>query len=259
MSQPTLCPAARVRDRAGEAEWQVRVDVAAAYRLVARHGMTDMIANHISAQVPDEPGHFLINPYGLLYEEVTASSLVKINLQGDVVDDPGQGEGINYAGFVIHGAIHEARHDIRCIIHTHTPAGMAVSALECGLLNVTQGSSRWSHVAYHDFYGLAVDLEERRILVEDLGDADVMIMRNHGLLALGRTIPEAFNNIYQLEQACRTQLLAQACNTPLVIPDDNVWNHTQGQWQPEGLATYARLQWSALLRRLDREDPSFRN
>ncbi|HUS98367.1 MAG TPA: class II aldolase/adducin family protein [Hyphomicrobiaceae bacterium] len=248
-----------VRERVSAEEWEVRVDLAAAYRLVALYGMTDMIANHISARVPGEPGHFLINPYGLLYTEITASNLMKINLDGNTIGEPELDYGINRAGFVIHSSIHAARHDVDCIVHTHTPAGMAVSALKCGLLPLTQTATRWSKIAYHDFEGLAIDDKEKASLVEDLGDAEVMILRNHGLLALGASIAEAFNSIYRLELACKAQLMAMACNTELSIPSDDIVALARSQWQPGVTRRYGILEWPAMLRQLDQIDEGYKS
>ena len=173
-----------IRQRISDAEWQARLDLAACYRLVARYGMADLIYNHITVRVPGEAGHILINPFGYLYEEITASCLYKIDLAGNVVDKPGDVPyEVNQAGYVIHSAIHSARHDIACVLHTHTRAGMAVATMECGLMPATQGALRFhDRIAYHAFEGPAVDEAERERLVADLGDKDVMILRNHGLL-----------------------------------------------------------------------------
>ncbi len=166
-------------------EWKARVDLAACYRLIDLYGMSDLIANHVSVRVPGEPGHFLINAYGLLYEEMTASSLIKIDLDGNVIAKPPFDYGVNRAGFVIHAAIHRARHDALCVIHTHTAAGMAVSSLECGLMPMNQTAMRFAHCAYHDYEGVVLNLEEQERLVADLGQCDLMILRNHGLLGGG--------------------------------------------------------------------------
>src|SRR3954466_14884088 len=201
-------------------EWSTRVDLAACYRLVHHYRMDDLVYNHISARVPGEEGHFLINAYGMTYDEITASSLVKIDLNGNVVQDSGTGYGVNHAGFVIHSAVHRARSDVACVIHTHTPAGMAVSAMECGLLPLTQNAMFFSGVGLHDYEGPAVDLDEQRRLASDLGKHDAMILRNHGLLAVGRTIPEAFITMYWLERACQAQAYAMASNTKLIFPEE---------------------------------------
>ena len=249
---------ASMQDQVSPAEWQARVDLAACYRLVALYGMADMIANHISVRVPGAPGHFLINAYGLLYEEITASSLYKIDLDGEVIAKPAFDYGINRAGFVIHSAIHRARHEVDCIIHTHTPAGMAVSSLASGLLPMTQTAMRFSRAAYHDYEGVAVDLGEQARLVADLGDADVMILRNHGLLAVGPSIAEAFSNIYRLELACKAQLLAQSANSDILLPPPEVIALTNHLYKPNVRRPFGVLEWPALLRQLDRKDPSYR-
>jgi ribulose-5-phosphate 4-epimerase/fuculose-1-phosphate aldolase len=246
------------------AEWETRVDLAACYRLVDHYGMTDLHLNHISARVPGNEEHFLINPFGMMYEEITASSLIKIDLDGKIIANTTD-YGINLAGYVIHSAIHAARHDVACVLHTHTNAGMAVSTLKCGLLPLTQTAMRWARVAYHDFEGVAVELDERQRLVADLGDAEVMILRNHGLLSIGQTIGQAFNNIYRLERACQTQLLALACNSEIAMPPQHVIDRSNAQLtvQPAPDVTGRRrphgsLEWPALKRMLDRRDPSYK-
>ena len=170
-----------MRDRVSRDEWETRVNLAACYRLVHHYGMDDLVYNHISARVPGKEGHFLINAYGMTYDEITASSLMKIDFDGSVVQDSGTGYGINQAGFVIHSAVHRGRPDVACVIHTHTPAGMAVSAMKCGLLPLTQNAMFFSGVGYHDYEGPAVDLDEQRRLVADLGRHVAMVLRNHGL------------------------------------------------------------------------------
>ena len=247
-----------VRDLVSPEEWQTRVELAACYRLVALYDMVDMIYNHISARVPGSE-HFLLNPYGMLYEEVTASCLIKVDLAGNIVFNPNEDYSINPAGFVIHGAIHEARPEVDCIVHTHTPAGMAVSSLKCGLLPLTQTAMRFASVGYHDYEGVVLKLDERERLIANLGDRDVMILRNHGLLAVGRSIPEAFNNIYRIERACRAQIMAMSCNTELVIPPPEVIERTNHVYRPEVRRRYGLLEWPAMLRQLDRRDPSYKN
>jgi len=248
-----------IRDDVSAQEWQTRIDLAACYRLVDLYGMSDLIANHVSARVPGEPGHFLINAYGLLYEEITASSLIKIDLDGAVIAQPPFDYGVNRAGFVIHSAIHRARHDVDCVIHTHTAAGMAVSALDCGLLPITQTSMRFAHAAYHDYEGVVLELAEQERLVADLGTNDLMILRNHGLLVVGATIPQAFNHIHRAELACRTQLMAMASGARLVTPPEAVIESTFLAYQPHTRRPFGVLDWPALLRKLDRLDPSYRS
>jgi ribulose-5-phosphate 4-epimerase/fuculose-1-phosphate aldolase len=247
-----------IREEVPPEEWAARVDLAACYRLVALYGMTDMIANHISVRVPGHPRQFLINAYGLLYEEITASSLIKIDLDGNVLWKPDFDYGFNQAGFVVHSAIHAARHDVECVIHTHTVMGMAVSAMKCGLLPMTQTAMRFAKVAYHDYEGVALNLEERQRLVRDLGDADVMILRNHGLIAVGPSIPEAFSNIYRLELACQAQVAALSCNAEIVLPPPSVIEWTNHLYKPNVRRPWGVLEWPALLRQLDRRDPSYR-
>ena len=260
---------APMRDRVTEAEWATRVELAACYRLVARYGMADLIYNHITARVPGEEGHFLINPFGFLYEEITASCLFKIDLDGRVVERPDLPYEVNRAGFVIHSAVHAARHDVDCVIHTHTRAGMAVSVMECGLLPATQGALRFhDRLAYHDFEGPAVDEGERERLVSDLGSCDAMVLRNHGLLTCGRAVAEAFLLMNRLEMACRVQIDFMGANTPLRLPTPDVMTKTARVLAPPTFSgrqgTEASLgnwngqrEWSALLRQLERTDSSY--
>lgn len=237
------------------AEWQARIDLAACYRLVAHHGMTDSVFTHISARVPGTKDHFLINPYGQLFHEITASSLVKIDLDGKQVE-PSDYE-VNEAGFVIHSAVHGARHDIACVLHTHTTAGMAVSSQAEGLLPLTQTSMRfYGKLAYHDFEGIALDLDERERLVRDLGGKDAMILKHHGLLTTGRTVAEAFYNMYYLEQACRIQITATQGGQKITVPSDEVAQHTSDQFNRTS-STKGQRPWAALRRRLDRISPDY--
>jgi len=232
-------------------EWQTRVELAACYRLVDAYEMTDLIYNHITAKIPGTD-HLLINLYGLLYKEITASSLVKIDLTGKILYKPNTDYGINLSGYVIHGAIHEARSDVGCVIHTHTRAGMAVSVMECGLLPITQTSMRFvNHLGYHDYEGPAIDLDERARLVADLGPHNAMIFKNHGLLTCGPSIQEAFNTMYQLELSCRAQVDAMAGNTKLVIPDQVVLDKTANLYQPGTRRPYGVLEWPAMIRLLE--------
>lgn len=247
-----------VQDRVSAAEWDARVNLAACYRVVALHGWTDQIFTHISAAVPGEEGHFLLNPYGLMFEEVTASSLVKIDLNGDIIDDtPWK---VNRAGFTIHSAVHAARHDIECVIHTHTRSGMAVSAQKDGLLPICQNAMQfYGRLAYHDYEGIALDLDERERLVADLGTHQAMILRNHGLLVGGRTVAEAFTLLYNLEVSCQTQLAAQA-GGELLLPPHEVCEHAASQFWPEGQTKPNPViddAWAAQIRRLDRQNPGY--
>jgi len=239
-------------------EWQARVDLAACCRLVDLYGMTDMLGNNVTARVPGEPDRLLINPLGLLYDEVTASSIVKIDMDGNVVS-AGSGGGVNQAGFVIHGAMHKARANVNCVIHTHTPAGMAVSALECGLLPMVQSSMRFAAVAYHDFNGLSLDVAEQAVLMAELGDADVMILRNHGLLAMGETIAAAFDTIYRLELVCKVQLAVLSTNAKMRRLPDAVVEDTKALYKQYVIPHAGKREWPALLRKLDRIDRSYRD
>jgi len=244
--------------KASAAEWRARVELAACYRLVAHFRMTDLIYTHISARVPGGVPRFLINPYGLMFEEITASSLVTVTLEGRIVDDP-TGLGMNPAGFVIHSAIHGARHDVGCVIHTHTAAGLAVAAQKRGLLPLSQHAMRFTDcLAYHDYEGVALDLPEQRRLVRDLGQHNAMILRNHGLLACGASVAEAFDRIYYLERACQAQVGAMAGGVPLSIPKQAVARKVARQFARPGRTAPGNA-WSALLRLVDHLDPSYKS
>ncbi|MDB5929977.1 MAG: class aldolase/adducin family protein [Polaromonas sp.] len=250
-----------MKTRCSAAEWQARVDLAACYRLVAIYGMSDMMANHISARVPDEDGAFLINAYGMMYEEITASSLIKIDHAGNILAKPDFGEldyGVNKAGYVIHSAVHEARPELACVIHTHSWASMAVSALECGLLPITQTAMRFLKIGYHDYQGVVLNTDEQVSLVADLGTGEALILRNHGVLTVGRSIGEAFNWMHRVELACHSQLAAMACNTPLVQVPQPVLEETWKNYQPGTRRPYGLMEWPALLRKLDRMDPGYK-
>ncbi|AXA25265.1 class II aldolase/adducin family protein [Pseudomonas putida] len=247
-------------------ERTLREELAACYRLIAHFRMTDLIFTHISVRIPGPEHHFLINPYGLLFEEITASNLVKIDLQGRAVE--ASPYPVNPAGFVIHSAIHGAREDAQCVLHTHTRAGCAVAALECGLLPVNQISMEfYGKVAYHDYEGVALDMDEQQRLVADLGDKPVMILRNHGLLTVGRTAGEAFLRMFYLEKACEIQLAAQSAGK-VVLPSPEVCAHTERQFnaparalKPGELADpdAMGLAWGALLRLLEKVAPDYRD
>jgi ribulose-5-phosphate 4-epimerase/fuculose-1-phosphate aldolase len=249
-----------MRDKVTPAEWQARIDLAACYRLVAHYEMADMMANHISVRVPGEDTAFLINPYGMMYEEITASSLIKVDADGTILAKPEYGDfdyGINRAGYVIHSAVHAAKHEIDCVIHTHTWAGMAISTLECGLLPMTQTAMRFTRISYHDYEGVVLDEAEKESLVRDLGDNNALILRNHGLMTVGRSIGEAFNAMHRLELSCRAQLAAMACNTPLRQVPEAVLQATYMNYQPGTRRPYGLMEWPALLRMLDRKDPGY--
>ena len=261
-AKPGVLPIESMKSRCTPEEWQARVDLAACYRLVALYGMSDMMANHISSRVPGEDGAFLINPYGMMYEEITASCLIKVDLDGKILASPDFGElnyGVNQAGYVIHSAIHGARHDVDCVIHTHSWASMAVSALDCGLLPITQTSMRFLKIRYHEYQGVVLDKAEQASLIEDLGQGEALMLRNHGALTVGRTVGEAFNWMHRLELACRAQLGAMACHTPLRPVPEDVLEKTWQQYQPGTRRPYGQMEWPGLLRKLDRIDPSFRD
>jgi len=240
-------------------EWKLRVDLAATYRLVALHGWDDMIFTHISARIPGPEHHFLINPYGMLFEEITASSLVKIDLDGNKVEESNY--PVNPAGFTIHSALHMNRDDAHCIIHLHTTDGVAVSAQADGLLPLDQHAMViMRDLAYHDYEGVALDLDERERLVHDIGgDKHIMMLRNHGTLAFGRSCADAFLRIYYLERACSMQVSAMSGGAKLNMPNQGVPEKTamQGTMAFEGIL--GGLAWPALIRKLDRIDPSYRH
>jgi ribulose-5-phosphate 4-epimerase/fuculose-1-phosphate aldolase len=244
------------RAEISKAERQTRIDLAACFRLVALYGMDDMISTHISARAPGSEAHFLINPYGVLFEQITASDLVKVDLEGNIVQDAPH--PINSAGFVIHSAIHAARPDAKCVLHTHTVAGMAVASLEEGLLPLTQKSMRfYNRIGYHDYQGVADNLYDQARLVHDLGSHNALILRNHGLLTCGPTIARAFMLMKNLEKTCQTQLAAMASGGKLIKLSAGLLDHAaeQVEHRLDGEASG----WSALLRRLDRIDPSYRS
>ena len=246
-----------------DAEWTQRVNLAACYRLVALYGWDDLVDTHISARVPGPEHHFLINPYGLMFDEITASSLVKINVEGEKLDDTPH--GINVAAFVIHAAIHRSRHDASCVLHTHSDASVAVSGQENGLLPLSQFAMRfYQRQAFHDYEGVAIDLDEQARLVRDLGAHKVMLMRNHGILTVGRTPGEAFMLLYYFERAARIQLQMQAAaaaGAKLVMPAHEVCEKAARQfWELQGdILIPGEREWPALMRQLDRADSSYRN
>ena len=245
-----------IRNEVSAQEWQARLDLAACYRLVDAYEMTDLIYNHITARIPGTE-HLLINLYCLLYKEITASSLVKIDAEGNIIAKPDTDYGINVSGYVIHGAIHKARPDVACVLHTHTRAGMAVAAMQCGLLPLSQTSIRFvGHIGYNDNEGPAIDPDESVRIVQDLGPHDSLIMRNHGLLTCGATVQQALNTMYQLEMSCRSQVDAMAARTELTMPGENVLAHTAHLYQPGARRPYGVLEWPAMLRLLAAEEKS---
>jgi len=251
-----------LKGRVSAAEWEARVDCACAYRLVRHFGMDDLVYNHISARIAGTE-EFLLNPFGLAYDEICASSLLKVDLAGAVLWQPEFPPGLRYkfnpAGFVIHGAIHEAKPGLQCVIHTHSLAGMAVASLKRGLLPMTQTAMRFARVAYHGYEGVALEMEERKRLVANLGDCEVMLLRNHGVLAVGRTVAQAFNNVYRIERACRAQLLAQSSGDEIVLPGRAIIEKTNRLYRDEVRRPYGLLEWPAMRRLADRLDPSYKN
>ena len=247
-----------VRDQVSKDEWNARVNLAAAYRLVALYGWDDLIFTHISARVPGPEHHFLINPYGWMFEEITASSLVKVDLEGRKVMPSDY--DINPAGFVIHSAIHAARQDALCVMHTHTPNGVAVSAQKNGLLPISQQSMIvLASLGYHDYEGLALNEDEKPRLVRDLGDRKFLMLRNHGLLTAAPSIADAFVAMYTFEASCMIQLRAQSGGSELVPIPKTVLDGVQTALNKSTRGSGAgALAWPALLRKLDRLDPSFR-
>ena len=250
---------APIQGSVSAAEWQARVDLAACYRLCERYGMSDMIYTHITERVPDAPDQFLINPNGMLFSEITASSLLKVNIEGDILYRPQTPYGLHPAGFTIHSSIYRARPDAMAVMHTHTIAGMAVSALRCGLLPLTQTATRfYGRIAYHEFRGPERDPAERESLARSIGSSNYCILKNHGLLTIGESVPEAFTAMWGMERACQAQLQAMACNTELDMPSDEVVQKSCAMYE-HGSRRYGLLEWPGLLRQLDRTDPDFRS
>jgi ribulose-5-phosphate 4-epimerase/fuculose-1-phosphate aldolase len=247
-----------LRARVSDAEWQVRCDLAAAYQLAAHFRWTDLIFTHFTARVP-ESEYMLINPYGLMFDEITASSLIKIDKDCNVIEDV-TGHGVNHAGFVIHGCVHAARPEVNCVIHTHTRAGVAVSAQKRGLLPISQHALRtYGMLTYHDYEGIALDLDERERLAGDLGPTSkAMILRNHGLLSVGQSVSEAFEIMYYLDTACQIQIDALATGlSELQMIGKETANKGHMQFQDEGGTEIAKC-WTAMLRMLDRNGISYR-
>jgi ribulose-5-phosphate 4-epimerase/fuculose-1-phosphate aldolase len=260
ISRDELVDLPSVRDRVSPEEWQMRVDLAACYRLVFHYGWHHLVLNHISARVPDEKNQFLLNPFGLMYNEVTASNLVKVDLDGRILDESPY--TINEAGYTIHSAVHGAREDVICVLHTHTEAGIGVSTLNCGLLPLNQEAMRfYNRIGYHDYEGIALDLDERERLVASLGSHKSLILRNHGLLTAGQSIAEAFVLMYHLELACAAQLAINAFSADsniYTIPSAEVCEHAAQQANRDG-RDLGGPSWPALVRMMDKEDPSFRD
>ena len=246
-----------LKDKVSAEEWQLRVDLAACYRLTAVYGWTDLIFTHITARIPGPEHHFLINPYGLMFDEITASSLVKVDGKcNKVIDSPFP---VNPAGFVIHSAVHEAREDIQCVMHVHTRASVAVSAQKCGVLPISQQSTFvLASLAYHDYEGVAFREDEKPRLQADLGDRTYLMLRNHGLLTVGKTVAEAFLAMYIFESTCQIQVSAQAGGELVPVDPRIVGGVAQAmKVQTDGIG--AAFVWPSLLRKLDRIDPGYKN
>ena len=250
-----------MNDQISPQEWQTRVDLAAAYRLVDYYGMADVVGTHISARVPGEPKHFLLNPHGLFFEEITASSLLKVNMKGEVVSD--SNHTINQAGFTIHSAILEGRKDLNSALHTHSVAGMAVSCMAEGLMTLTQHALRFhGRVSYHDYEGVANDLDERERLARDLGPENLtLILRNHGLLTTGRSVAESFNLMFYLEKSCMAQIevmtMKAAGGTVIELDEDLCEDQADYMWGRS--QTHGERAWPGHLRRLDRLCPDYKH
>jgi ribulose-5-phosphate 4-epimerase/fuculose-1-phosphate aldolase len=242
-----------IKDAVSAEEWQLRCELAACYRLVALFGWTDLVFTHISARLPGDSHDFLINPYGLFFEEITASSLLRVDAAGNKLTD--SRFSVNRAGFVIHSAIHAARPDVQCVLHTHTRAGVGVSAQQGGLLPISQQSMViQGSLAYHDYEGIALREEERPRLQADLGTANYLMLRNHGLLTVGASIPDALLAMYIFESACEIQLAAQA-GGPLISIDKSIQATAQEDARSQTAGLGGRFVWPALLRKLERSNP----
>jgi ribulose-5-phosphate 4-epimerase/fuculose-1-phosphate aldolase len=250
--------AVSVKDQVSEEEWALRLDLAALYRLAAKHGMTDLTYTHFSARIPGDDDVFLLNPYGLRFDQVTASSLVKIDVDGEILLD--NGFGVNAAGFTIHSAVHMARHDLQVAAHTHTPAGMAISALQDGLMPLTQKSMRYyGRTAYHGFEGPALDLDERERIIADFGtDKHTMILQNHGIMVCASSVRLAWTRLYTLEKTMQAQLLAMASGAKLRTPPKEACEKVAAQWD-KGDDSYRQDGWESQLRLLDRADPTWKH
>jgi ribulose-5-phosphate 4-epimerase/fuculose-1-phosphate aldolase len=249
-----------LRERVSPAEWRARVELAAFYRVIHGLGLTDLIYNHVSLRLPDQPDALLINPFGLDYAEITASSLMKIDHHGRVLLQPDHGYGLNPAGVVVHGAIHRARPDLACVAHTHSVAGVAVASLREGLLPLNQNALRFhDDLAYHDYEGPALREDEQARLIASLGGRNNMVLRNHGLIACGRSLAQAYVNLYSLEHACRIQVATLSCGRPIQSVAEAAIAESRAVYrQTQQLGPAPDLEWRAAMRALDRQDPSYR-
>lgn len=243
-----------------ESEWQARCDLAALYRLLAHYKMTDLIDTHISVRVPNEPNHFLINRYGVTFDRMRASDLVKIDHEGAIVAEYDEGKNVNRAGFVIHSAIHHARPEIDCVIHTHTADGMAVSVQKNGLLPLTQHALKFYNcISYHAYEGIALSLDERQRLVADLGQNTAMVLNNHGLLAAGASVGAAFHTIYFLERACQAQIKILSAGGELIYPAETICTHTAQQFADEDDAEYVQMVWEAAISLIESQEADYKS
>ena len=259
MNSSSISLPASIKNRVSAAEWQTRIDLAAAYRLVAQYGWDDLVFTHITAKIPGVENQFLINPYGMMFDEITASSLVKIDLAGNKLDEDNL-HPVNPAGFVIHSAIHAARLDAKCVLHVHTPNGIAVSAQKDGVLPISQQSIFvLSSLAYHDYEGVALNDDEKPRLVRDLGDKSFFMLRNHGLLTVGETIADAFQAMYIFETTCMIQVRAQAGGGELIPISQPILDGAKQQAKLVTKGLGGNLAWPGLLRKLDKIDMSFRD
>ena len=259
MNSSSISLPASIKNRVSAEEWQTRIDLAAAYRLVAQYGWDDLVFTHITAKIPGVESQFLINPYGMMFAEITASSLVKIDLGGNKLDEDNL-HPVNPAGFVIHSAIHAARHDAKCVLHVHTPNGIAVSAQKGGVLPISQQSIFvLASLAYHDYEGVALNDDEKPRLVRDLGDKSFFMLRNHGLLTVGETIADAFQAMYIFETTCMIQIRAQAGGGELIPIPQPILDRAQQQAKMVTMGLGGNLAWPGLMRKLDKIDTSFRD
>ena len=239
-----------------EEEWRNRVNLAACYHLADHFQMTDIIWNHITAKTSEQKETFLINQFGLRYDEVTASNLLEIDLEGNIVS--GEGD-INYTGYIIHGAVHKARKEINCVMHTHTRAGLAISCLKDGLKPTFQDAAIFhNRVSYHDWQGMSTEVEECKDIAKNLGKNKVMILRNHGLLTCGETIGEAFILMYYLDKTCKNQLDTMSTGKPIIVPSDNIMEYAAGQYEDPRFRL-GHHEWPALLRLLDQKNSIYKN
>jgi ribulose-5-phosphate 4-epimerase/fuculose-1-phosphate aldolase len=257
MNATTQTEMSAVQKAVSAEEWQLRVDLAACYRLVALYGWSDLVFTHLTARVAGPEHHFLINPYGLMFDEITASNLVKVDQDcNKIIDSP---YPVNPAGFVIHSAVHAVRHDVQCVMHTHTRAGIAVSAQKNGVLPISQQSTFvLASLAYHGYEGVAIRDDEKARLQADLGDANYMMLRNHGLLTCGKTVADAFLSMYTFENTCQIQIAAQSGGSELIEVDPRIVEGVGHVMKVQTGGLGGEFVWPSLIRKLDRLDPSYK-